>query len=218
MQSPRFRLPLLFAITFSAALIACSAPVRPTPPPFVLPTQVFVPPPTASAQGTPAAPPSPQAPQARATAPSAPATPSAASTLAAGITRVKIFLVALNDNGKSGKKIGCDDSIIGVDRVISLTQAPLTAALNELFSIRDRSYGQSGLYNALYQSSLTVDSITLTDSKATIHLSGKFMLGGVCDNPRFKEQIEETALQFSTVKQVEVFVNGIPIDKLLSEK
>jgi hypothetical protein len=29
-------------------------------------------------------------------------------------TQIKVYLVALADNGKSGKKIGCDDSLVAV--------------------------------------------------------------------------------------------------------
>lgn len=91
-------------------------------------------------------------------------------------------------------------------------------SLNELLSVREQDYGQSGLYNALYQSTLKVDDIALVAGKAAIYLSGKVLLGGVCDNPRVDAQIKETALQFSTVKQVSVFVNKIPLEQILSGK
>ena len=132
--------------------------------------------------------------------------------------RVKIFMIALNDAGKLGKKIGCGDSVVAVERIIPTDERGLRASLNELLSVREQDYGQSGLYNALYQSTLKVDDITLIAAKATIYLSGKVLLGGVCDNPRFDAQIKETALQFSTVQQVSVFVNKIPLEQILSEK
>ena len=44
------------------------------------------------------------------------------------------------------------------------------------------------------------------------------MLGGVCDSPRFEAQIEQTALQFSTVSSVEVFINDIPLQDVLSQQ
>ena len=131
---------------------------------------------------------------------------------------IKLFFVALEDNGKSGKKIGCNDSIVAVDRMIPVTQAPLTASLNELFSIHDKNYGQSGLYNALANAKLKVDSAAVINGKATIYISGTLNLGGVCDDPRVQAQIEQVALQFATVKEVSVFLNGIPIEKALSQK
>ncbi len=131
---------------------------------------------------------------------------------------VKVFMVALNDNGKSGKKIGCEDSVVAVNRTIPSTSAPLTAALKELLTIRQRTFGESGLYNALYQSNLKVAGVALVNKRATINLTGTILLGGVCDNPRFAAQIQETALQFPTVGEVAVTINGTPLEKLLSEK
>ncbi len=198
----------LFSITLVFALLGCSPPERPVPPtqpPFPL-TRIIVAQPTTIA------------PRAQPTNPFLPPIPTPAAPTSAGTTRVKIFLVAIDDNGKSGKKIGCGDSVVAVERSIPATQTPLAAALTELLSIRDRTYGQSGLYNALYQSTLKVDSAIIANGKATINISGKTQLGGVCDNPRFKAQIEETALQFSTITQVAVFINNIPIDQVLSEK
>jgi hypothetical protein len=61
-----------------------------------------------------------------------------------------------------------------------------------------------------------VEGVTLEDGEAIVKLSGTLMLGGVCDNPRVEAQLEETALQFSTVSRVSVFVNGVPLEGLLS--
>jgi len=126
---------------------------------------------------------------------------------------VNIYLIALEDNGISGKLVGCGDSVIPVQVEIPPTQGLLRAALEGLLSTKDQYYGESGLYNALYQSDLQLASVTIEGVKAIIHLTGTLMLGGVCDNPRVEAQIVETALQFSTVKDVSVFIN----DKLLEE-
>ncbi|MCL4295358.1 MAG: GerMN domain-containing protein [Anaerolineae bacterium] len=133
-----------------------------------------------------------------------------------GFTHVQIYLVALGDNGQSGQKIGCDDSLIAVEREITPTIAPLRASLNELLSLREQYDGQSGLYNALYQSDLKIDDIGLANGRATIYLSGRYTLGGVCDLPRFEAQLEATALQFSTVDQVAIFLNGQALEEALS--
>jgi hypothetical protein len=52
--------------------------------------------------------------------------------------------------------------------------------------VQDESYGQSGLYNSLYQSALSVDSVTLNGGK------GNVLIGDVRDEPRFVEQIRQT--------------------------
>ena len=124
---------------------------------------------------------------------------------------MQVYLVKL-----SGGSVGCGDAIVPVTRHIAPTRAPLTAAMHELLSIKDRVDGQTGLYNALYQSDLQVEKITIDSGKATILLTGQLMLGGECDNPRIEAQLKQTALQFATVKDVAIFVNGTPIEKIIS--
>lgn len=223
-MNKRFLL-LLFAIVLLVALVACGEAPIPTPTPiFALPTQGIGTLPTGSpgttslattpadAAATPAATLPPSTSAARAPI------PTSAATLAAGKISIKIFLVAIDDNGKSGKKIGCNDSVVAVDRVIPETLGVLTAALNELFSLHEKNFGASGLYNSLYQSTLKLDGAAVINGRATIAISGKLVRGGVCDDPRVKYQIEETVLQFATVKSVAVTINGVAIDKVLSEK
>jgi hypothetical protein len=131
---------------------------------------------------------------------------------------VKIYLIAIDDNGQSGQLIGCGDSGVAVDVEIQPTQEVLRASLEKLLSTKDQFYGQSGLYNALYQSDLQIDSISLQDGTAVIDLAGTIILGGVCDNPRAEAQLESTVLQFSTVQEVSIFVNGRPLQDVLSLK
>ncbi len=216
---------LLIVTSLAVALIGCSS--EPASLLVSTPTRVFIPtsqPPSPIATAAVTDVPMPTATAVLApvstatTAPTVKPVPTATSTTAAGKMTIKLFFVALEDNGKSGKKIGCNDSIVAVDRQIPATQAPLTASLNELFSIHDKNYGQSGLYNALANANLKVDSAAVINGKATIYISGTLNLGGECDDPRVQAQIEQVALQFSTVKQVSVFLNDIPIEKALSQK
>jgi hypothetical protein len=199
-------------------LIGCSS--APTPTIVPSPTSVVLPTPVPSAMltDTPTAAPALAPTQTPTATPTVKTTPTRTPTLAAGTMRIKLFFVALEDNGKRGKKIGCNDSIVAVDRVIPATTAPLTAALKELFSISERTYGPSGLYNALAQANLKLDSAAVVNGKATVNISGVLKLGGVCDNPRAEAQIKELVMQFATVKQANIFINNIPIEKALSEK
>jgi hypothetical protein len=131
---------------------------------------------------------------------------------------IEIVLIALEDNGQSGKLVGCGDSAIPVHVTVPPTQGILKAALEKLFSAKQQFYGESGYYNALYQSDLQVAKVTIEQGKAIIHLTGTIMLGGTCDAPRVEAQIEQTALQFSTVSDVAVFVNDVPLEEALSTK
>jgi hypothetical protein len=138
-------------------------------------------------------------------------------TTSQGATSIKIFLIAVNDNGVSGKKIGCNDSVIPVLIYIDPTLGVLRASLNELFKLEgQREYGLSGLYNSLYQSHLSIDSLNIINREAIVKLKGTLSSGGVCDDPRIKAQLEEAALQFKTIDRVSVFINGIPLDQVLS--
>ncbi|MHB8136123.1 MAG: GerMN domain-containing protein [Anaerolineaceae bacterium] len=131
---------------------------------------------------------------------------------------LKIFLVAIGDNGVSGKKIGCDDSLVAVDVGVQPTVAVLRSALTRLLEIKTSYYGESGLYNALYQSDLEIENLSIQNGLASIYLKGDLMLGGTCDSPRVDEQLKATALQFSTISNVEIFINGIPLAEKLSLK
>jgi spore germination protein GerM len=137
---------------------------------------------------------------------------------ATGVQEVKVFLIAVDDAGRSGKKIGCDDSVVAVTRALRPTRTPLKAALKELLRI-PRSYGsEPELYNALHQSELRLESVSIRRDVARLNFAGRLVTGGVCDSPRVQAQIEETALQFPTVKQVKVFINGTPLSEYLSER
>jgi spore germination protein GerM len=117
---------------------------------------------------------------------------------------VKVYLVALNDAGKSGKKIGCDDSLVAVTKTIKATATPLKAALEELIATSGENNGQLGNY--VFGPNLKVKSAIISKGTATIRFSGKISVAGICDEPRIVEQIEATAKQFPTVKKVKVFV------------
>ncbi|MFN2273134.1 MAG: hypothetical protein ACK2US_20005 [Anaerolineae bacterium] len=129
-----------------------------------------------------------------------------------------IFLIALEDNGVAGKPVGCGDSAVPVKVTIPGTQPAIQGALEALFSVKEQFYGESGMYNALYQSDLRVESVSVEGGKATIHLTGSLMLGGMCDNPRVQAQIEETALQFAAASEVTVFLNDQLLQDALSLK
>lgn len=169
------------------------------------------------------------APTATKPAPTQPAPTKAAPTQAAA-TQVppsatassskenKIFLIAINDNGVSGKKIGCGDSVVAVVTQVADPAAPLRGTLDNLLAVHSQFYGQSGLYNALFRSDLKLKSVTIKNEVAEIQLTGSLTLGGVCDSPRVQAQLEETALQFATVKSVNITINGKRLQDLLSGK
>ena len=131
---------------------------------------------------------------------------------------VQIFLIGLEDNGQTGTLVGCGDSAIPVQVEIPSTQGVLKAAMNALLALKVQHYGQSGLYNALYQSNLQVESVSIKNQKASVYLTGALQMGGECDTPRVQAQLEKTVLQFPTVTAVDIYINEKPLADALSLK
>ena len=149
--------------------------------------------------------------------------PSAAGTVeptALPITSgvAKIYLIALEDKGASGKLIGCDDSVVPVEIMVDPGVDPLRAALETLLGLKDPYYGQSGLYNALYQSDLQVEKIEIEPNELKVELVGTVLLGGTCDSPRFAAQLTETVAQFAEGRQVKIEINDESLDEFLSQQ
>jgi hypothetical protein len=119
---------------------------------------------------------------------------------------VKIYLVALDDNGRRGRKVGCNDSLVPVTRNVNAGAVPLKAAVEELLAV-PREY-EGGLGNYWQGENLRVQSVTLRGGVATIRIRGRVFIAGVCDAPRIEGQIRETARQFRGVRSVNVFVDG----------
>jgi hypothetical protein len=133
------------------------------------------------------------------------------------VSQVALYFIARGDEGQSGIGIGCGDSAIPVEISIEPTPAPLTAAMEQLLAAQTEYYGQSGLYNALHRSTLSLERAAVENGVATIALSGNVIItGGECETPRFEAQIKQTARQFPTVDRVVVYINGQRMNDLLS--
>lgn len=134
-----------------------------------------------------------------------------------GTMTVKIALLDYSGE-KPGKQRGCDRVLL-VDRTVPASPATLTAALTELFSIKEEEIDGLGNFMPRTSGTLTFDSATVTNGIAKIYLQGSLSgLAGVCDDPRAKIQIEETALQFPTVQGVELYLNGMATELQSNEK
>ena len=132
-------------------------------------------------------------------------------------SQVKVFLVRLNDGSGAENKeaIGCGDLLVPVTRNIEPTEAPLRAAINELLSPIEDADKKSELENFWKGSDLRIKSLELKDGVATIHITGRLLVAGICDEPRITGQIDATAKQFPTVQKVNVFVNGTPLEEAI---
>lgn len=148
-------------------------------------------------------------------------TPTASPSVSALPTTTKtltLYYVALEDSGKSGTKIGCGDSLVSVTTEPVATVNAVESTMRKLLADHQKDYGQSGLYNALYQSNLQYESSTQEGETLTVNLSGTITVGGVCDAPRVKGQLEKAALGASQAAKVIVRINGKDLDAVLSLK
>lgn len=209
-----------FSVLWLAALIVltgCFGPLVPAPTSSsAAPTTTAGPnaTPTTTASSTPttAAPPSSAAASPTATEqPTTPAFPEQVAPLT-------IYYVAVGDNGVSGPAIGCGDSLVATTTAPVRFTDQVAPSIGTLLANKSRDVGQSGLVNVLYRSNLSYAGGELTGSTITIRLSGQFMLAGVCDIPRAKAQLEYTAMAASGATSAQVFINGRPIDEVLSLK
>jgi hypothetical protein len=82
-----------------------------------------------------------------------PETESALDLSAASPTdRVQVYLIAPEDGGALGRKVGCSDSAVAVEVVLPKARPALEGSLEALLALDSRYDGASGLYNPLYAS------------------------------------------------------------------
>ncbi len=129
-------------------------------------------------------------------------------------TTEEISLAMLDPDVSEGEEPdrGCD-MVAMVTRDIEETETPLTVAMNELFSIDREEVQGFRNFMARTNDTLSFNRAEVNNGTANIYLEGELSgLAGACDNPRARIQIEETALQFATVEDVQIYLNGEATD------
>lgn len=156
------------------------------------------------------------------------------------IDSARVYLVELADTSldrlppgarRSGETFGCGDRLVALEVDLQTPAATpeerVAAALAGLLAFEERGSGSGsatdGLYDALRRSDLQVVEVTPLRLAAEegiyrVRLAGRLRVGGACDVPRIRRQIEATATQFPGVSGVEVYVGEEPLDKLLSAR
>ncbi len=121
-----------------------------------------------------------------------------------------LSIAMLDYEGTSnGPMRGCD-KLVFVEEVVPKTSIPLTVALQTLFSYTGSEVKGHDNFIASVRDTLSFERAEVVNGTAKIYLTGALTgLGGVCDDPRAKIQIEETALRFETVDRVELYLNGV---------
>lgn len=102
---------------------------------------------------------------------------------------------------------GCGAYISFVQRQVPQTSAVLNATYNWLFS-NPSSFDGGNYYNTIAtQTNLDFQSVEIVNGVAKVYLTGSVM-GAHCGDATFAAQIEQTAFQYPTVEDIEVYVNG----------
>ena len=116
--------------------------------------------------------------------------------------------------------VGCGDTLVKINtgqwRTGDIAQ-DTTTALRRLFASRYQEYGS--LYNAIYASNISVDSVSFKafDGIISIRLSGSYgRTEDRCDNSRSRAQIWTTIRQFSDVKTIDILLNGNLLGDILA--
>lgn len=101
---------------------------------------------------------------------------------------------------------GCGTYIQFVEKEVPQTQAVLNATYQWLFN---NNYQESGLVNLVpvQQVNLNFQNAEIQNGIAKVYLTGSVMEYG-CAFAGFAGQIEQAALQYPTVNDIEVYLNG----------
>lgn len=167
-----------------------------------------------SGPGTPSSAPT----QSSMTSQSATPTPTVTPTATPMTSSLTIYYIAVGDAGRSGVAAGCGDSAVATYTSPVRQTDPVGSAIQTLLANHHRYVGQSGLLNALYQSTLAYRGHRMSGPTVLLYLTGTFRIGGVCDIPRVKAQLEYTAMKAAHASRAVVYVGTQTIDQALSLK
>lgn len=129
--------------------------------------------------------------------------------------RVRVFLIAPQDGGRSGRKVACGDSAVPLEVTLPRPAPALEGALRALLAMGDRYDRGSGLLNPLYASRLELAGMERQGAQVKVRLTGYVELGDACDNSRMVAELTETALQFRGISSVQFEIDGQPLHELL---
>ncbi len=110
----------------------------------------------------------------------------------------------------SGGSVGCGSKIFFAPHMTSKTSTVLDATYKMLFDLKSQPEVKSddirnpiGDYTKLFYKSVTIEN-----GVAKVMLTGSMYGPGHCSYPEIREQINQSAFQFDTVKRIEVYLNG----------
>jgi len=124
---------------------------------------------------------------------------------------IKIYFVALGESNQQGKIIGCNDKLVEVTKSLKVEKSPLESAITELLASTD----SDEVRNYVKGFQLMLFQVTIAGGVGDVYLNGELTINGTCDIPRIREQLYETAKQFTDLKKVNFYINTQPLEKYL---
>jgi hypothetical protein len=184
-----------------------SASPQPAPAPSFGPE-----PPAASLPPIPAPPPTAVPAPDPAPGPEMPRTPAGYSV------PLTLFYIAIDDGGRIGALIGCNDSLVPLTTEPVTTVDPLAETMDRLLSNSQPFVGRAGLYNPLWQSRLVYMGSQFDGTTVTVELGGEAVPAGTCDVPRIEHMLKQAAQTAAGARFAVILVNGVPIEEQLSSR
>lgn len=139
--------------------------------------------------------------------------PTQISRLSLGIVVYLVFLGGGSEDTCSGYTVPVPTGITASGEI----KRDVATALNYLFSIGVQYSGN--LYNPLYRSKLTVNSVEFKKSSndITVYMGGSFSKPKTdCDKRLYRAQVWDTIRQFPEVKRAHVWVGKLKLGDLLA--
>jgi hypothetical protein len=108
-----------------------------------------------------------------------------------------------------GGNLGCGAKLFFAPHAVPKTTGVMDATYQLLFNLKPTpEIMEDGFRNVVgAYTQLFYDSVTLNNGVAKLYLSGTMYGPGHCAEPELRAQIEQAALQFDTVKKLEVYLN-----------
>lgn len=128
---------------------------------------------------------------------------------------VSLSYVSIGADVARANIFGCGDSLVTLKKNLPETEDQLSLALIELLNSPDivtNSQGQE-FYNALGQSSLSIDRVESDGSTARVYLKGQLTLPESCDNTRVGEQLVQTVKNNTMANRIKIFINDEPLNE-----
>lgn len=144
---------------------------------------------------------------------------SSATSSPEALIKTNLYLISARGLASGAEPVGCGDFVSPLPVSIPETTEPLKDTFEKLLTFDpQKEYGSDTFTSPVAKMGLKFDGATIVGGTAKINLSGNFSLSGVCESPRIQAQLEKTALQFNTIKKVEIYINGKMLSSLLLEE